>query len=90
MLVALLGVILAVRVSEFPIINSKEFLFNEIFVTSTFWFPGVGVGCSFWFSCVGVCEVLSFLFVVIVCSFFSSSFSHIAFKTISSESNASS
>ena len=92
LLVALLGVILAVRVSEFPIINPKEFLFNEISVTSTFWFSGVGVvvGCSFWFPCDGVCGVLSFLFVVVVCSFFFSSFYHIAFKTISSESNASS
>ena len=36
LLVALLGDIVAVKVSEFPIINSKEFLFNEIFVTSTF------------------------------------------------------
>ena len=36
LLVALLGDIVAVKVLEFPIINPKEFLFNEIPVTSTF------------------------------------------------------
>ena len=87
LLVALLGVILAVRVSEFPIINPKEFLFNEISVTSTFWFSGVGVvvGCSFWFPSDGF-EVVLFLLVSFL---FSSTFSHIAFRVMFSSIMAS-